>query len=61
MSEALYQGGGLCGQVRFEAQGPAANPHTCSCTLCQRHSGALTLASHVWTWYGQDEYRKIIC
>ncbi|MGE8351703.1 MAG: GFA family protein, partial [Pseudomonas protegens] len=32
------------GQIRFEARGPAANPHTCSCKLCQRHSGALTLA-----------------
>lgn len=44
MTASLYQGGCLCGQIRFEARGPAANPHTCSCKLCQRHSGALTLA-----------------
>jgi hypothetical protein len=35
-------GGCLCGHIRFEALGPAAKPHTCSCKMCQRHSGALT-------------------
>ncbi|RBJ77842.1 GFA family protein [Pseudomonas sp. MWU12-2534b] len=44
MTASIYQGGCLCGQIRFEARGPAANPHTCSCKLCQRHSGALTVA-----------------
>jgi hypothetical protein len=37
-----YLGGCLCGDIRFEALGPAAKPHTCSCKMCQRHSGALT-------------------
>jgi hypothetical protein len=37
-----YLGGCLCGHIRFEALGPAAKPHTCSCKMCQRHSGALT-------------------
>jgi hypothetical protein len=40
----LYTGGCLCGAVRFEAAGPALKPHTCSCKMCQRHSGALTAA-----------------
>lgn len=46
MNDALYQGDGLCAQIRFEARGPLATPHTCSCScsLCQRHRGALTLA-----------------
>jgi hypothetical protein len=35
-------GGCLCGAVRFEAKGPAGRPHTCSCRMCQRHTGALT-------------------
>ena len=37
-----YLGGCLCGHIRFEAVGPPAKPHTCSCKMCQRHSGALT-------------------
>jgi hypothetical protein len=40
----IYAGGCLCGAVRFEAQGPALKPHTCSCKMCQRHSGSLTAA-----------------
>jgi hypothetical protein len=42
--EKTYEGGCLCGQIRFSAIGPALKPHTCSCTMCQRHSGALTVA-----------------
>ncbi len=38
----IYQGGCLCGHVRFEATGPVLRPHSCSCRMCQRHSGALT-------------------
>ena len=37
-----YLGGCLCGDIRFEALGPPEKPHTCSCKMCQRHSGALT-------------------
>ncbi len=37
-----YLGGCLCGHIRFEASGSAEKPHTCSCKMCQRHSGALT-------------------
>lgn len=40
----IYSGGCLCGAVRFEATGPAERPHTCSCKMCQRHTGALTAA-----------------
>jgi hypothetical protein len=38
-----YKGGCLCGAIRFEAEGPPLKPHSCSCKLCQRHSGAVTL------------------
>jgi len=41
---AHFEGGCLCGQIRFRASGPADWPHTCSCSMCRRHSGALTLA-----------------
>jgi hypothetical protein len=38
----VFAGGCLCGAIRFEALGPALKPHSCSCKMCQRHSGALT-------------------
>ena len=40
----MYEGGCLCGNIRFVATGPALKPHTCSCKMCQRHTGALTAA-----------------
>jgi len=43
MAATGYEGGCLCGHIRFRATGPAGSPHTCSCRMCQRHSGALTL------------------
>lgn len=53
-----YEGGCLCGQVRFSAVGPALKPHTCSCKMCQRHSGALTVSwvefpKESVTWIGE--------
>jgi hypothetical protein len=39
-----FSGGCLCGHIRFEAMPPAHKPHTCSCKMCQRHTGALTIA-----------------
>jgi len=50
-------GGCLCGHIRFEAAAPPENPHSCSCTMCQRHSGAPTLAwvefpAEAITWTG---------
>lgn len=46
-----YEGGCLCGHIRFTAQGSPNNPHTCSCKICQRHSGALTQA---WVEFPSD-------
>ncbi len=46
-----HLGGCLCGAIRFEATGPADFPHTCSCKMCQRHSGALTVA---WVEFPND-------
>lgn len=45
-------GGCLCGHIRFAAQGTPGNPHTCSCHMCQRHSGAPTL---VWVSYDKAD------
>ena len=51
MAVTVYEGGCLCGQIRFRATGPVGWPHTCSCRMCQRHSGALTLA---WAEFPRD-------
>lgn len=47
----LYTGGCLCGAIRFEALGPAEEPHTCSCGMCRRHTGALTVA---WVEFARE-------
>ena len=51
MADSVYDGGCLCGQIRFRATGPVGWPHTCSCRMCQRHSGAPTL---VWAEFPKD-------
>jgi hypothetical protein len=48
----IHQGGCLCGHIRFEAKGEALKPHTCSCTMCQRHTGGLTAA---WVEFARDD------
>jgi hypothetical protein len=47
-----YKGGCLCGDIRFEIKGPIHFPHTCSCKMCQRHSGSLT---QVWVEVPRDQ------
>lgn len=39
-----YKGGCLCKKTTFTARGAPINPHLCSCTMCQKSSGALTVA-----------------
>ncbi|MBA7934243.1 GFA family protein [Klebsiella sp. RHBSTW-00215] len=40
MSKTLT-GGCLCGYIRFSAVNPVS-PHSCSCDMCQKHTGAQT-------------------
>jgi hypothetical protein len=40
----VFEGGCLCGQIRFRAAGEPGFPHTCSCRTCQKHTGALTVS-----------------
>jgi hypothetical protein len=54
MSIKVLTGGCLCGHTRFEAKGDPAKPHTCSCRMCQRHSGGLTLT---WVEYPRDSVK----
>lgn len=39
-----YDGGCLCGATTFTAEGEPQNPHLCSCRMCQKSSGAPTVA-----------------
>jgi hypothetical protein len=50
----IHVGGCLCGHIRFEADAPALKAHTCSCKMCQRHSGGLTTA---WAEFARDTVR----
>ena len=52
MKEKVFEGGCLCGSIRFRAKGPALKPHTCSCKMCQRHTGAPTAA---WVEFPADD------
>lgn len=51
---APLTGGCLCGQIRFACDALPENPHTCSCTMCQRHTGALTV---VWVDVPREKLR----
>lgn len=57
LKQKRYAGGCLCGAIRFEAVAAPDKPHTCSCRMCQRHTGALTTAwvefpKEAVTWTG---------
>lgn len=71
-----YKGGCLCGNIRFTVTGKPNKPHTCSCKMCQRHSGSLTqawvefnLIDVVWdgpggrpkTWRSSDYSSRSFC
>lgn len=47
-----FKGGCLCGDIRFTVTGEPQNPHTCSCKMCQRHSGSLTQA---WVEFAKEQ------
>jgi hypothetical protein len=48
----VLEGGCLCGHIRFKATGEPGFPHTCSCSMCRKHTGALTAT---WVEYPSDK------
>ncbi len=55
-AKKIYHGGCLCGAIRFEASALPEKPHTCSCKMCQRHTGALTTA---WVEFPKDSIKWV--
>ncbi len=49
-------GGCLCGHIRFEAHGPPEAPHTCACSMCRKHSGALLVS---WVEYPRERVKWV--
>ena len=54
MSEQCYSGGCLCGAVRYEGSGPAANLCYCHCDSCRRAAGAPLVA---WCTFTRSAWR----
>jgi hypothetical protein len=52
MSEPVYEGGCLCGAVRYRARGPVLSAPYCHCTICRRASGAPVVAWGTFTAAG---------
>ncbi len=50
--QKTYEGGCLCGNIRFTARAPVHKQHSCSCRMCQRHTGALTTC---WVEFPRDQ------
>ena len=65
MAERIFEGGCLCGRVRYRASGTPEKPHYCHCRMCQRGVGApvtawvnFPLAELVWTAAEPAYYRS---
>lgn len=55
--EAIFEGGCLCGAVRYRAAAEPLRGVICHCPMCRRHSGAPALAfvhfpAEAFTWLG---------
>lgn len=53
MGTASFEGGCLCGAVRFAVTGPVTNPCFCHCRSCRRASGAPFVA---WATFPADGF-----
>lgn len=54
MNDEVLEGGCLCGQVRYRAQGPVEGVAHCHCGMCRRASGAAALT---WFWLPHARFK----
>lgn len=50
----MWTGGCFCGEIRYEASGPATHQSVCHCSVCRRTAGAPCLA---WFTVEQAAFR----
>jgi hypothetical protein len=48
-----WVGGCLCEYIAYQAQGEPNFPHLCSCTICRKWSGAITVA---WVEFPNQDF-----
>ena len=51
MTSEIYEGGCLCGAVRYRAQGAPDHADHCHCEMCRRHGG---VAFETWVSFPSD-------
>jgi hypothetical protein len=61
-NEVVFEGGCLCGSVRYRATSAPIRGVICHCSMCRRHSGAPMLAfvhfqASDFTWTGNEPAR----
>jgi len=49
-----FEGGCLCKTITYTIEGQPHNPHLCSCTMCQKSSGAPTVA---WVEFPLEKFK----
>ncbi len=64
-SESVYEGGCLCGAIRYRSSAPPLRGVLCHCSMCRRHSGApvlgfvhFPLAAFRWLGSEPSRYRS---
>lgn len=62
LDEPIFEGGCLCGAIRYRATASPLRGVICHCSMCRRHSGAPALAfvhfpSNAFTWKTEEPAR----
>ncbi len=60
--ERDFEGGCLCGDIRYRSTGPPLRGVICHCSMCRKHTGSLIMACvhfpiGAFTWLGPEPTR----